>query len=237
MKFAAMSIVYNEEKLIQGCINTWKPFIDKHVVMVSVKPFHGEVEPQDGTVEICRSNNVITFQGWWSEEHKMRNTAVALLKDYDYILINDADMWMTGEDVKKMIKEIEETNEDAYVIPQKSYWYDTNHCLVGDSFMPVIAIKPHVRFVHIGTIDRGVRVLSSAVCHHLNWCKPKNILKKVKTYAHANEMVEVDKWYKEHFLGWSEGKKAVMPIQNRIQSSFDVRNSPLPNELQEWLPK
>lgn len=235
MKYAAFSIVYNEERLIQGCINTWKSKVDKHIVLISIRPFHGASTEPDSTYRICHNNKVMTIQRDWRNEHEMRNCAVALLKDYDYIFVNDADMWLTGEDVDNLKKEIEETKQDAYIIPQRSYWYDTSHCLVGDDFKPVIAIRPHVRFVHIGNVDRPCAVVQSALCHHLNWCKPKDILKKVQTYAHANEMTKVEDWYKNHFENWREGVDAVMPIQNNEQKTFKVDKCVLPKELQNNL--
>ncbi len=235
MKLAAFSIVYNEERLIQGCINTWKGIVDKHIILVSVKPFHGKAVEADGTLRICRNNNIATLQRDWRSEHEMRNAAITLLRDYDYILINDADMWLTKEDAYKLINEIGAKNKDAYIIPQRAYWFDIDHSLIGDDFKPVIAIKPYVWFTHIGNVNKPCEVIQTAICHHLNWCKPKDILKKVQTYSHANEMTDVELWYKNHFLTWKEGEKAIMPVQNGRSTSFDVARTLLPTELREWL--
>ena len=231
MKLAAFSIAYNEEQLIRGCINTWKPFVEKHVVLVSAKPFYGEPEKADNTVKIAKEMGARVFVGDWREEHKMRNAAVSMLRDYDYILVNDADMWMTPQGVQEMLNEIEKDKGDAYVIPQKAYWYDIEHCLVNDDFKPVIAMRPSVRFTHIGCVNTSCRVVQSAFCHHLNWCKPKNILKKVLTYAHAPEFKDAKGWYENHFVGWQEGNPAIMPDGK----FFDVAKDPLPEELKSWL--
>ena len=168
MRLAAFSIAYNEEKLIRGCINTWKPFVEKHVICVSAKPFYGEPEPADKTVEIARSMGAIVVVSDWREEHKMRNAAVSLLKDYDYILVSDADMWMTPQGVEEMLNYIKKDKGEAYVIPQKAYWSDTEHCLVNDDFKPVIAMRPNVRFTHIGCVDASCRIVPVSICHHLN---------------------------------------------------------------------
>jgi hypothetical protein len=65
----------------------------------------------------------------------------------------------------------------------------------------------------------------------LNWCKPKNILKKVLTYAHAPEFKDAKGWYENHFVGWQEGNPAIMPDGK----FFDVAKDPLPEELKSWL--
>ena len=41
MNFAAVTPVYNEEKLIRGCIKSLEDFVEEHIVLVSEKPYYG----------------------------------------------------------------------------------------------------------------------------------------------------------------------------------------------------
>lgn len=238
MKLGAFTIAYNEQALIRGAINTWKPFVSKHIVMISTKPFFGAPEPMDRTYDICKEMGVTPVRGAWAEEHNMRNIAINLLRDCDYILVSDADMWMAPAEVEKMLAEIARTKQDAYVIPQKSYWKDTDHILVGEDFMPVVAVRPNVRFTHIGSVDRAVTVLKDPILHHLNWCAPKDIYRKITHYSHACEISNADEWY-EYFKNWNVGD-ARMPSSNIRKTdlfgkTFAVKYDPMPAELKEWI--
>ena len=76
----------------------------------------------------------------------------------------------------------------------------------------------------------GVIYQDELIHHHLSWCEPKDIYKKLVNYNHANEF-NGDKWYREHFLSWKPGDIAIEPFGTRFNTKYD----PLPTELQEYL--
>lgn len=234
MKLGAVSLVYNEEPLVKGCIRSLKKYIDKHVMCVSTHPYYGEPQEQDRSDIIAEEEGAIVIPGQWPLDHMQRNTGIAYLgEEYDWIICTDVDMWLTEECLKNLMKELKNSTENAYVISQRAYWRDTSHVLADDYFMPVIAIRPHVRFVHIGNVDCSYKAITSCPIDHLNWCEPKDILKKVKTYSHAPEFNQplVEQWYENTFLRWREGDKAVMPDGKE----FNVRRHELPEELKRYL--
>jgi glycosyltransferase involved in cell wall biosynthesis len=229
MKLGAVSLAYNEETLVRGCIESLKPFVDRHIFLISEKPYYGEPEPPDRTEEIARSLGAKVVKGNWPLDHHQRNTGIALLQDCDWIICTDVDMWLTHDTVRNIISEIAFSEAKAYTIPQIGYWKDIDHALVGDDFKPVIAIRPSVRFTHIGNINTHWEVMPD-VCHHLAWCEPKNILKKVKTYPHAPEF-NGELWYETHYKNWKESDKvAVLP-----NKTFVVERKPLPDELRSYI--
>jgi len=231
MKIAALTIVYNEEVLIKGCIESLRPFVDKHLFMVSTKPFYGQEYIPDNTVARIKELGGDVIEGYWPKEHLMRNQGVDELWEYDWIILSDADMWFEKAHMQEFIKQLAvDESVDAYVAPQYGYWRDTDHILLGDDFMPVIAIRPsNVQFVHIGNVNVTPSIAPAPIIvHHLAWCAPKDIKKKVETYAHAPEIGAG--WYEQYYLGWKEGQKAVLPNKR-----FDVVRKPLPTELKQWL--
>lgn len=230
MKIGAFSPVYNEEPLIRGCIESFRGVVDKHIILLASVPFYGSPSPEDKTKDIAESLGADVVSGSWKQEHVMRNCGNTLLKDCDWILVNDADMWWRKEELDKLLETMRTTTKDAICAPQRAYWYDIDHQLVGDGFMPVVALRPHVKWYHIGCVatdwDR-----TEAVVDHINWCKPKDILKKVLTYSHANEYTGGKEWYENNFIGWTEGSPAVMP-DGKI---FETCKAPLPQELRRYL--
>lgn len=231
MKLAAYTPVYNEEKLITGAIKSFAPFVSKHIVMVATKPFYGKAEELDQTFQVAFDLGAEPILTMARPEHRMRNEAMELLDCdvYDWILVNDADMWFEHRTIEQLIKFLETCKEDIVVMPQWGYWHDIDHVLVGDDFCPVVALRPNRRFTHIGNADGAYAKADELKLHHLAWCAPKDIYKKVTTYSHAPEF-DGEAWYKQYYLGWKEGQKAVLPNKR-----FEVAYKPLPDELRAYI--
>lgn len=230
MKLGAVTPVFNEENLITGCIMCLKPFVDRHVICVSERPYFGEERDLDRTADIAEELGACVVKGVWPMDHMQRNTGIAMLQDCDWIICTDVDMWLTKQDMAKLVSRLEKAECDAFIISQHSYWHDVNHVLEGDNFKPVIAVRPHAKFWHIGNIDCPVEVIEDICVHHINWCSPKDIYKKVTTYSHADEFNGED-WYKEKYLKWEYGQKAILPNGEK----FDVKKKRLPDNLRVFL--
>jgi len=233
MRIAALSIVYNEEKLIRGCIESFKPFVQEHVMVVGTKPYFGRPEPLDDSADASRAYGAHVIEGSYPLDHWQRNDGLDYLQDrgYDWILISDVDMWFEHWQVENMIKQLETAKEEAMIMAQDSYWHDTNHRLVGDEFCPVVAVRPHVRFSYSGNVNTVYGKIHDLKLHHLAWCAPKDIHKKVLTYTHAPEF-DGEAWYQQYYKNWRFGQKAVLPT-----GRFLVEYNPLPDELKAYLPE
>lgn len=230
MKLAGLSLVYNEAPLVKGCIKSLEPFVDRHIIMVSEVPYFGEPEPVDETYELCIEHGAEPIMGSWPMDHDQRNAGIALLQDYDWILVTDIDMWYEHKDLEKLISRLDSFKHDAVIMAQHGYFRDVDHVLVEDNFKPVVAIRPHVRFSYIGNVNTTYDVVDDIKLHHLAWCEPKDIYKKVTTYPHAPEF-DGKSWYFNEYINWKEGKKVKMPCGGE----FNVKNQHLPEELREYL--
>ena len=232
MRIAANTIAYNDEGLIRGCIESVKPYVEEHVVVIGDKPYFGEPQPPDKTKEIAEDLGALVINGVFPMDHDQRNVGLNFLEsqDYDWILGVDSDHWMTEKDMGILLNHLSETSADAILMPQVSYWHDTDHVLVGDEFLPVIAIRPHVRYAYIANVDHPCEILDTCVVHHLCWGWPKDIYKKVTCYPHAPEF-DGKTWYKENYLTWKEGEPARLPT-----GDLQTKKQSLPEELQKYLP-
>jgi len=233
MKLAAVSLVYNEENLVRGCIRSFKPFVDKHVMVVGTEPYYGPKEPMDRSFEIAAEEGAVVIAGKYKLDHHQRNAGLDLLADlgeFDWVLISDVDMWFEHRTVFHMIASLAGMHEDAAIMSQYSYWKDTDHRLVNDTFKPVVAVRPHVRFSHIGNVNCPYDVMGDDLkLHHLAWCAPKDIYKKVVTYPHAPEF-DGAAWHRLYYENWKGGDTAVLPT-----GRFKVEFNPLPTELKAYL--
>jgi hypothetical protein len=235
MKLGALSLVYNEEKLVKGCVESLRPFVESHMMVVGLKPYFGKAEPQDRSADIAGELGCTVLSGYYKMDHDQRNAGLNLMQGcgYDWIICSDVDMWFEHKTVEALIERLKDVKEDAVVMSQYSYWKDTDHRLVNDDFMPVVAIRPHVRFSYIGNVDCPYHKIEDLKLHHLAWCEPKDIYKKIRTYSHHEECGGMGfwiPWYNQYYLNWKEGQKAMFKGKR-----FDVERQPLPEELKAYL--
>lgn len=230
MKIGACTLAYNDEGTIAGTLGCLQDFVDKHIVLISEKPYFGEVSKPDSTEEICNNFEVDVIKGNWKLDNYQRNLGNKMCSDCDWVLGFDSDEMMTTEDLVKLIVFLETTNADAVCTTPEVYWHDTDHILSPRAtYSPVIAMRPHVKFTYIRNIDCIPVLWNEGTLHHISWGAPKDILKKVRHYAHATDF-NGDIWYKTHYENWQEGDWATLPDR-----AYPVIKCSLPTELEMHL--
>jgi len=232
MLIGAITPVYNDEEIVGSAIKCFRPFVDKYIALISEIPYYGEPQPPDRTEEICRSLDVDIIKGRWKKDHEQRNRGLELCSDCDWIFNIDADELMLPEEVEAIIKLAKNTKYDAIGVNPEVYWRNVYNVLrPKPTFNPILMTRTKVRFNNVRNIDSSRYAICDAQMHHIAWCEPKNIYKKIKTYVHANECKDIEHWYQKNYLGWKEGDRAIDPMGN----SFDVEHKPLPEELRKLL--
>jgi glycosyltransferase involved in cell wall biosynthesis len=231
MKIGAVTTAYNDESVIKGTLRCLKHFVDRHIVMLADKPFHGEAEKADNTEKICREEGVEVIKGYFPE-HKQRNIGVSLCDDCDWVICFDADEVMTKEDLVKFIRFLETCKQGAVGAQSKVYWktWDYEMKPTPDHAI-IIAVRPTQRFWEKRCIDCQYYISTENdgfTHHHLSWSAPKDILSKVIHYNHANEF-DGRKWYDTYFKEWTPGQKVYQPWMTEWTAEYN----PLPAELKE----
>lgn len=231
MRVSAVTLAYNDEGTIAGTIRCLAPFVDKHIVLISEKPYFGKESPPDRTEEICLDLGVEVIKGYWKLDNYQRNLGNILCKDSDWVLGFDSDEMITENDYINLYEFLHKTQSSAIAICPEVYWHTTDYRLTPKpSYSPIMAMKPSVRFTHIRNIGVPYELWEGGTVHHLSWCEPKDILKKVTNYAHATDF-NGEIWYNTHYKNWKpEDRYAVLP-----DKTYLVENNPLPDELKEHL--
>lgn len=231
MKFAVAIPAYNEESLIGGCIRNIKPYINDVLVLVSEKPYYREFDAPDKTRDISEKLGCDVVCGQWKEEHEQRNLGNILLKDYDWIVWMDADMRWTKNNIFRLLSYLKVSDCDAVMANHRSYWKEIGNYIV-DDFKPIVAVRPNVRFYKICSVDPAtynVTFFDGATVHHLAWCSPKDIRKKVMTYGHSNEF-DGESWFYKYYQSWVDGK-VIMPDGR----SYNIEKDVFPEELLNYI--
>lgn len=231
MRIGAVTLAFNDEGTIGGTIRCLKGKVDKHIVLISEEPYFGEVVYPDRTEEICEELDVEIVKGFWKLDHFQRTLGNELCKDCDWVLGFDSDEMITGYDFDKLIEFLENTDSRAVMVQPEVYWKTTDYRLTPKpGYTPVIAMRPDVKFTYIRNVDASCELWDTGTMHHLSWCSPKDILKKVRHYAHATDF-NGDIWYNAHYRNWKPSDKyAVLPTETYL-----VEKNPLPEELLRYL--
>jgi glycosyltransferase involved in cell wall biosynthesis len=243
-KYAVATVAYNESEYIGACIRNWQGLVDKHLVLVSEKPWNGQSVKDDGTADIARSLGAEVIVNHWDTEAHQRNEGLAILYDYDYVLIVDADELYTKDVQKTLIKMMDhpidknwrtDRQVEAFRIESMTtYWKNSDYVLEPqDGHKPIIAVDPKQLFCHehrqFGT---SYAPLVPGTCHHFSWAKSDNKIKeKIQSFSHADIMVP--NWYENVWKPWAPGSDMqVRPYGN--EESF-TRYKPAPQEILDLL--
>lgn len=200
-KLGIKIFAFNEEKNIIPVIKQFEGIEGvRLIVTISKKPWNGEVKP-DKTAAFARGTRVEVYEGEWETETEQHDFGMSKLQDCEYMLVCHADTFFTKEDIQKMVNFIQTANERQYDMRTHMYWKNLNTVVVPDPLLPAMLIRKDVRFKHGIIIEDQVvdAPLAPAICHHLSWVKTdEEVLKKITTYTHANEIVPG--WYENKWL-------------------------------------
>jgi len=242
MKIAVATIAYREAQYIGTCIRNWKGLVDKHLVLVSSKPWNGVRFPDDGTADIARELGAEVIIGDWDTEAQQRNDGIAILYDYDYVLIVDPDELYTKETQKNLFNMLSHPIDISWRSDKKiqafcieniiTYWKTHEYILVPqDRHKPTIAIDPKQLYCHEHRQFGGDYIpVVPGTCHHFSWVKTdEKIKEKIQSYSHAN--VVPSNWYKDVWLRWKPRDDMQVKPYSTGKDRAWVKYSPAPDEI------
>jgi len=240
-RYAVCSIVYNESEYIGACIRNWCGLVDKHLVLVSNKPWNGRPVPNDGTADIARKMGAEVIVGEWETEAQQRNEGLAILYDYDYVLIVDADELYTKDTQYKLIKMMDNPIDISWrsdrqrpalrISSMTTYWKTHEYVFdPPDRHKPIIAVDPKQLFCHehrqFGT---DYAPLVPGTCHHFSWAKTdEKVKEKIQSFSHAEDIFK--NWYEDVWKSWTPGCRLQVRPYGTNEKSIAVYK-PAPKEI------
>jgi glycosyltransferase involved in cell wall biosynthesis len=248
MKFAVCTVTYNEAEYIGACVDNWSGLIDKHLVLVSSKPWNGSPVEDDNTAGIARKHGAEVIIGEWKTEAEQRSWGLARLYDYDYVLIIDADELFTKEDQAIIMEYLNKPIDISYrpdqYIPafrckkMKTYWKTHEYTFdPPDNHQPIIAVDPkrvygfeHRNFKFMNDIRDYIQYSPEipVTCHHMSWAKSDDkVREKIQSFSHADAIKP--NWYKDVWGAWVPDSK--MCIRAYGSEPSVAKYGPAPQEI------
>lgn len=214
MKIGVLTIAYNEERFIKRCVRQFKGVADRHLVLISAIPWHGEALPLDQTETLAVDAGAEVVVGEWENEASQRNLGVQLLSDCDWILVVDADEYYEKDALAGLLTFLETAPEDAYGIGKLyTYWKTPEYRIdPPESGGLIVAIRPWVEFTDKRCIDAPWAFLpDSIVMHHHSYVRTdEEMKKKITTFEHQHEIMP--SWYENVWLGWIPEMENIHPV-------------------------
>jgi len=199
MKIAVLTIALNEEEYIGACIKQFKDFDIDHLVLLSTINWHGDEIVPDQTENICRALKTKVIKGYWKSETEQRNYGLAYLRDYDYVLIVDADELYLKKDIQTIIDQLGVIG--AFRVKKiVTFYKDTEHILdPPDKHHPLIALDPkryiffdnrEIRNIHDKSPEYFLQPVD-IILYHFSFAKTdRKVFEKINSFAHKQDIIK-----------------------------------------------
>lgn len=215
MKWASITIAYNEEDFIGGHTqNMLDCGITNNIVMISDKPFFGKVYPHDRTAEIAKNMGCTVINGEWKMDDPMLNCGMYFLKNYDVVLFTAPDEFVTIEDFKKMDKFIESTYDkgEAWANRNMNTYFKTYYHRIEPKesarldycYRPIIAINPKLaKWKDIrACTGRVLEFPEDIILWHFAYYRTDEAVRR-KMEINSNADIVEENWYDNVWKKWT----------------------------------
>ena len=191
MKIVAATCVRNRENFIGAYLDMLLDFGITPIVAFGTRPWSNhaddEDEKPDRTEYILDTYfpNVNTIKDYFAHHRDSINRCVQNAGEYDLMLVNDCDMFITRDDWASFLK-FEDANKDREVYSINfekmiiEYYYDWRFgkAAIPGGDWPIVAMKPMVEFRHMTKTSCDNEVVWDEVgpkYHHMRFCKKNRI--------------------------------------------------------------
>ena len=238
MKVGVITNAFREEDMIVGCIEQFKrsEHLWHHQVLVSKKPWNGNYKPDDTSAVAVKLGASVEV-GIWESAQEQLNHGLELFRDYDWVIICDADERYTQgglDDLWHVLKNVLPGFPRALRTNNWSVYWKTPEweIIPKQTDYPLIAIRPSERFGHIRSYD-GPQIYCDVHMYHLSYVRTNaEMLKKVQTFDASTEFNTMF-WYENVWM--TNSKKDLHPVH---PSQFaGVEYNPVPEELWDLIPR
>lgn len=236
MKIAFGMIVFEGDYVLKECLEQVYPFAEQILISegpVSYWQRQGRTTSLDGTNEILDNfpdpdNKIKIIHGQFSEKDEQCRAYMNHIKDnIDYIWNLDSDEIYKTEDLKKIIKFLEEENPTSVGIRSCSFYGGFNHFLTGfelnrDNFLRIFKYTkgstwlthrpPTIKYpvesnIVKKHIDSDTLYYKLGVqMYHYSYVFPDQVFKKINYYKDSvSKQNCIDDYFEKVYLPWVKG--------------------------------
>jgi hypothetical protein len=223
MKLGVHILAYNVSRFIGPVIENAGPHVDRIYIAYSTRAFGYNAEKRDTPNPTRReellatpfADKTVVIDGDWALDEEARNACLQRARQdgCDYLLVQDADEFYPEESWAANKAALAAAREP---LTYKTSWYNfwkTPEYVIQDakgsivdhnaSFAIPCASDVHFSWKRTTSVGHGIPVLPG-ICFHFGYALTDGeMLEKISTWSHTNDMFDLQGWYRHKWLGWT----------------------------------
>lgn len=225
MKIVAAVPVRNRENFIGPYLEMLTEFGVRPIVTFGEKPWvnyaSDESEVPDRTEYILDKffPDIQTIKGPFSHHRDSVNRARMVAGEYDIIIVNDCDMFITRNDWEELVRFIE--NNKSYQVYSVNfermiieYYYDWDYGkpAIRGGDPPIVAMRPMVEFQHMTRTSCGNELVwdvDGPKFHHMRFCQKNRLDRKCAIPADKKDFTPAPEEIVNRLIKWQQILKTI----------------------------
>jgi len=246
MQIAAHVLAYNVSRFIRPVLKNMEPFVDKIYVAHSTCPFAYVPGVRESKVNPTTVEEILgagigpkleIVEGSWLDEESMRNDCLkrAKAEGFDWLVTQDADEFYTEQGWEQLRATLlQNRRDDHYITPWLNFWKSSDYVLLNaDGAMKqmnasfALRCRSPFQFVSRRQTNAVQSQVIDCPCFHYGYVmSDAEMMEKISTWSHANEVRSMTHWFRNKWLNWSEPTRYLHPTTpviwpRAIRFSFD----------------
>lgn len=200
-KVAVLTNAFQEETLIKNCVKQFKPFDLFHLVLCPNTSWNGGLKNDRTAIMASTYGANLVVEGDWKTEAQQFNYGLNLLRDYEWIIICDADERYLPRDLGHIIEMLDVCVGDVLKSNMKVYWKTKDYEITPEQTdFPTIAVRNNINFLQARATNGLNTSWTMYHMYHLSYVRSdEEMLKKITTFTHADEF-DFLSWYNNIWL-------------------------------------
>lgn len=233
MQIAVHFLAYNVNRFINVAIENAAPHVDKIYIAYPSRPFgyinHSRLTKSNPThledIDLSRYGNKIEIiEGDWLTDEDVRNECLrkARQEGFDWFIIQDADEYYTEASWNQLKKfMLRDKRHDHLTTTWYNFWKSGHFVLmypngqikdINAGF--AIRCQSETIFSHKRCSNHSNDKILDYPCYHYGYVmSDKEMMEKITTWSHSNEIHNANAWFEKKWVRWNELTRYLNPIQ------------------------
>ncbi|MCP9832593.1 hypothetical protein KBZ14_04295 [Synechococcus sp. HJ21-Hayes] len=221
---ALQVIAFNVDPWINAMLKNAAPNVDKIFIAYPPRPWSYSTKAREylrnptalESLEIDSLECAVEIvNGDWERDEDTRNCLLKRAREqgYDWMVIQDADEFYTQESWARLRQKMNEaSNSELLITPWYNFWKSPEYVVVNrgtgiktlNEGFAVRAKESNVMFTFSRTTNASYKTVIDEPCYHYGYVMDDQaMIRKINSWAHANEMLSARLWYELKWRRWN----------------------------------
>ena len=221
---ALQVIAFNVDPWINSMLRNAAPHVDKIFIAYPPRPWNYSVVARESIRNPTQLESidiedlqcpVEIVRGDWERDEDTRNCLLTRAREqgFDWMVVQDADEFYTERSWARLIAMMNnEDSSDLLITPWYNFWKSPEYVIVNrgtgiktlNEGFAVRAKGSNVVFTYSRTTNATRKTVIDEPCYHYGYVMNDDaMLRKISSWAHANEMMSTKLWFELKWRRWT----------------------------------